>query len=99
MADGNGNGNGNKRRRIDRETMERAAENSVVKLFSRFAWVIILSLGSYFGHRIMTQLDMLPTLATNVAVIAVEVKGLDRRVRNLEWTGRRTDDDRPGVRQ
>ena|SRR3990167_10249218 len=112
----NENGNGQKRRRLDHETMERIAENSTVKLSSRLAMVVITAIGlplaGYIGHRVVTQLDAVAAtqsvlakdqgdLAKGMAVIAVEVKGLDRRVRNLEWTGRRSDrdDDRPGVRQ
>lgn len=103
------NGNGQKRRINDSKAMERAAENSVVKLSSRMAMIIITTIGlplvGYLGHRMVTQLDTMSdvqvTLAKDVAVIAVEFKGLDRRVRNLEWTGKRVDrdDDRPGIRQ
>jgi len=109
MTDENNNGNGQKRRMMDKQAMERAAENSVVKLSSRLAMVIITTVGlplvGYLGHRMVAQLDTMSdvqvTLAKDVAVIAVEVKGIDRRVRTLEWSDRRSDrdDDRPGVRQ
>ena len=81
------NGNGQKRRVLDQKAMERAAENSVVKLSSRIAMIIITMVGlplvGYLGHRMVSQLDTMSdvqvTLAKDVAVIAVEFKGLDRR--------------------
>lgn len=106
MIDENGNGD-HKRRRMDSAAIERAAENSVVKLSARLAQIALISIGlpvvGYLGHRMVTQLDLMADqqvrLSTSVAVIATEIKGMDRRVRNLEWRRVDRDEDRPGVRQ
>lgn len=106
MTDENGNGERH-RRKIDRETMERVAESSVVKLSARIAQIAIITIGlpvvGYLGHRMVTQLDLMADqqvrLSTSVAVIAAEIRGMDRRVRNLEWRRVDREDERPGVRQ
>ncbi len=108
MGQNDDNGNGRKRRLVDREVIEKAAENSVVKLSARLAMILVTAIGiplvGYLGHRMVTQLDLMADqqgdLKTSVAVLVTEIKGLDRRVRNLEWNRRaERDDERPGIRQ
>lgn len=78
----------------DRGLMARAANNALLTVLSRGSMVVVASLCSIVGWRLLTQLDentkATAALAQNVAVIAVTVTDMVERVKGLEARERET---------